>query len=156
MRKRKSDVATTPAATLEDLALRVGRCVRTLQRHAKNPEAPQRLKNGFHNVAAWQRYFADHSRDGLPDTEEFRALKNRKLLAQIEDIEHRTAQLRRQFVRRDAVIERWNFHTQRSMAVLLEMIDSFADELVGLDAVQIRKASEIFVDAFTARMRAGT
>ena len=156
MRKENSSVATTPAATLEDLALRVGRCVRTLQRHAKNPEAPQRLKNGFHNVAAWQRYFADRGRDGLPDSPEFRELKARKLLAEIETIEHRTAMLRRQFVRKVAVIERWNFHCQRCTAVLLEMADRFADEIVGLDAVQIRKRAEHFVDHFTHRMRTGT
>jgi hypothetical protein len=36
------------------------------------------------------------------------------------------------------------------------MADSFAGEIVGLDAVEIRKAGERFVDAFVARMRSGT
>ena len=146
----------TSCRTLGELASLVGRSERTLQRHQKKESSPKRLPGGEHDVAAWRKFLADHSRDGLPDTEEFRALKNRKLLAEIEDREHRIAMLRRQFVRKDAVIERWNFHAQRSMAVLLEMLDSFADTLVGLDAVEIRMASEIFVDKFTARMRAGT
>lgn len=134
----------------------VGRSERTLQRHQKKENAPKRLPSGEHDVKAWRKFLADHSRDGLPDTEEFRTLKNRKLLAEIEDREHRIAELRRQFVRKDAVVERWNFHAQRSMAVLLEMIDSFSDEIVGCDAIEIRKRAENFVDRFTARMRAGT
>ena len=134
----------------------VGRSERTLQRHQRKEDAPKRLPSGEHDVAAWRKFLADHSRDGLPDTPEFQALKNRKLLAEIEDREHRTAMLRRQFVRKVAVIERWNFHCQRCTAVLLEMADRFAGEIVGCDAIEIRKRAEHFVDAFTARMRAGT
>ena len=146
----------TSCRTLGQLAALVGRSERTLQRHQRKENAPKRLPSGEHDVKAWRKFLADHSRDGLPDSPEMRILKARKLLAEIEEREHKVATLRRQFVRRDAVIERWNFHTQRSMAVLLEMIDSFADELVGLSAVEIRKRSEVFVDAFSARMRAGT
>jgi hypothetical protein len=127
-----------------------------LQRHQRKPDAPQRLPDGSHDVDAWKRHLADNTRDLLPDTPEIRALKARKLLAEVEDREHKVAELRRQFVRRDAVIERWNFHTQRSMAVLAEMADSFAVEIVGLSAVEIRKAAEGFVDRFTHRMRTGT
>ena len=134
----------------------VGRSERTLQRHQRKENAPKRLPSGEHDVKAWRKFLADHSRDGLPDTPEFQALKNRKLLAEIEDREHRTAMLRRQFVRRCAVDERWQFHRERCVAVLLSMLDEFVDTLVGLDAVEIRKRSEVFVDAFTARMRAGT
>jgi hypothetical protein len=36
------------------------------------------------------------------------------------------------------------------------MSDRFADEIVGLDAVEIRKRAEVFVDAFTHRMRTET
>jgi hypothetical protein len=36
------------------------------------------------------------------------------------------------------------------------MSDRFADEIVGLDAVEIRKRAEVFVDHFTMRMRTGT
>jgi hypothetical protein len=156
MRKEKFSVATTPAATLEELAQRVGRSTRTLQRQAKKPDAPKRLPDGQHDVAAWQTFLQENGRDMLPDTPEIRALKARKLLAEVEEKEHRLAVMRRQFVRKDAVIERWNFHTQRCAAVLLEMADSFAGEIVGLDAVEIRKAGEQFVDAFTMRMRTGT
>jgi hypothetical protein len=113
------------------------------------------LPDGSHDVDAWKRYLADNTRDLLPDTPEIRALKNRKLLAEVEDREHKVAELRKQFVRRDAVIERWNFHTQRCSAVLNEMSDRFADEIVGLDAVEIRKRAEHFVDHFTMRMRSG-
>ena len=155
VKKHFSDVASR-CRTLEQLAELVGRNVRTIQRARKRHDAPP-LEPGNYDVGAWQRYFAERGRgDGLPDTPEFRALKNRKLLAEIEDREHRTAQLRRQFVRRSAVDERWQYHRERCVAVLLSMLDSFADEIVGLDAVQIRKASEHFVDAFTSRMRTGT
>lgn len=154
MKKQNSDVASR-CETLEQLAELVGRNVRTIQRNRKRHDAPP-LTPGNYDVGAWRKYFADRGRDGLPDSQEFRELKARKLLAEIETIEHRTAQLRRQFVRRSAVDERWQFHRERCVAVLLQMLDSFADELVGLDAVEIRKASEIFVDKFTARMRAGT
>ena len=133
----------------------VGRSERTLQRHQRKENAPKRLPSGEHDVKAWRKFLADRGRDGLPDTPEFQALKNRKLLAQIEDREHRIAMLRKQFVRRCAVDERWQFHTQRCTAVLLEMADRFADEIVGLDAVQIRKRAEHFVDAVSARMRSG-
>jgi hypothetical protein len=114
------------------------------------------LPDGSHDVDAWKRYLADNTRDLLPDSPEIRALKNRKLLAEVEEKEHRVAELRKQFVRRSAVDERWQFHTQRCAAVLNEMSDRFADEIVGLDAVEIRKRAEVFVDAFTMRMRSGT
>jgi hypothetical protein len=129
--------------------------VRTIQRARKRSDAP-RCTPGNYDVAAWQRYFAEHGRDRLPDNPETRQLKLRKLAAEVADREHRVAELRRQFVRRDAVIERWNFHTQRCVAVLNEMSDRFADEIVGLDAVEIKKRAEHFVDAFTGRMRSGT
>jgi hypothetical protein len=35
------------------------------------------------------------------------------------------------------------------------MADSFAGEIVGLDAVEIRKRAERFVDAFVSRIRSG-
>jgi hypothetical protein len=146
----------TSCRTLGELATLVGRSERTLQRHQKKESSPRRLPSGEHDVKAWRKFLADHSRDGLPDTAEFRALKARKLLAQIEDIEHRTAMLRKQFVRRSAVDERWKFHRERAASVLNEMLDKFSAEIVGLDAVEIRKAAEHFVDAFTHRMRTGT
>ena len=146
----------TSCRTLGELAALVGRSERTLQRHQRKPDAPQRLPDGSHDVDAWKRYLADNTRDLLPDTPEIRALKARKLLAEVEDREHKVAELRKQFVRRDAVIERWNFHTQRCIAVLNEMSDRFADEIVGCDAVEIRKRAEFFVDAFTHRMRTET
>jgi hypothetical protein len=127
-----------------------------LQRHQKKESSPRRLPSGEHDVKAWRKFLADHSRDGLPDTPEFRELKARKLLAEIETIEHRVAELRKQFVRRSAVDERWQFHRERCIAVLNEMLDKFSVEIVGLDAVEIRQHAERFVDAFTARMRSGT
>ena len=145
----------TSCRTLGQLAALVGRSERTLQRHQRKENAPKRLPGGEHDVAAWRKFLADHSRDQLPDTEEFQALKNRKLLAEIEDREHRIAMLRKQFVRRCAVDERWQYHRERCVAVLLQMLDEFVDTLVGLDAVEIKKRSEVFVDAFTARMRSG-
>ena len=154
MKKQNSDVASR-CETLEQLAELVGRNVRTIQRNRKRHDAPP-LTPGNYDVAAWQRYFDERGRDGLPDSPEFRELKARKLLAEIETIEHRTQTLRRQFVRRCAVDERWQYHRERCVAVLLQMLDEFVDTLVGLDAVQIRKASEIFVDHFTHRMRTGT
>jgi hypothetical protein len=36
------------------------------------------------------------------------------------------------------------------------MSDRFADEIVGLSAVEIRQHAEVFVDHFTHRMRTGT
>ncbi len=146
----------TTCRTLGELATLVGRSERTLQRHQKKESSPRRLPDGSHDVDAWKRYLADNTRDLLPDSPEIRALKARKLLAEVEDREHRIAMMRRQFVRRSAVDERWQFHRERCVAVLNEMLDTFAQEIVGLDAVEIRQHAERFVDAFTARMRSGT
>ncbi len=156
MKKQKLSVAShATCETLEGLAQRVGRCVRTIQRARKRSDAPQ-CTPGKYSVAAWEKYFAEHGRDKLPDCPETRQLKLRKLAAEVADREHKVAELRRKFVRRDAVIERWNFHCERCTAVLLEMSDRFAVEIVGLDAVEIRKRAEHFVDSFTHRMRTGT
>jgi predicted transcriptional regulator len=145
----------TTCRTIGELAALVGRSERTLQRHQKKESSPRRLPDGSHDVAAWKRYLADNTRDLLPDTPEIRALKNRKLLAEVEDREHRVAELRKQFVRRSAVDERWQFHRERCVAVLNEMLDKFSVEIVGLDAIEIRKRAEHFVDHFTMRMRSG-
>ena len=154
MQKVKSSVASH-ATTLEDLAQRVGRCVRTIQRARKRSDAP-RCTPGKYSIAAWEKYFAEHGRDRLPDNPETRQLKLRKLAAEVEDREHRVAELRKQFVRRSAVDERWQFHRERCVVVLDEMLDKFSVEIVGLDAIEIRKRAEHFVDSFTARMRSGT
>ncbi len=146
----------TSCRTLGELATLVGRSERTLQRHQKKESSPRRLPSGEHDVKAWRKFLADHSRDRLPDNPETRQLKLRKLAAEVEDREHRIAELRRQFVRRSAVDERWKFHCERCTAVLLEMSDRFADEIVGLSAVEIRKRAEVFVDHFTMRMRTGS
>ena len=146
----------TTCRTIGELAARCDRSERTIQRHQKKESSPRRLPDGSHDVDAWRAYLADNTRDLLPDTPEIRALKNRKLLAEVEDREHRVAELRKQFVRRSAVDERWKFHCERCTAVLLEMSDRFADEIVGLSAVEIRKRAEVFVDSFTHRMRTGT
>jgi predicted transcriptional regulator len=145
----------TTCRTIGELAALVGRSERTLQRHQKKESSPRRLPSGEHDVKAWQKFLADHNRDLLPDSPEVRQLKLRKLAAEVEDREHKVAELRKQFVRRSAVDERWQFHTQRCVAVLNEMSDRFADEIVGLDAVEIRKRAEHFVDHFTMRMRSG-
>jgi len=39
--------------------------------------------------------------------------------------------------------------------VLIETIDAWDDEPVGLEAVEIKKRTEHFVDSFTHRMRTG-
>jgi hypothetical protein len=78
------------------------------------------------------------------------------LLAEVEEKEHRLAVMRRQYVSMAAVEERWEYNRERCLATLAEMLDSFAGEIVGLDAVEIRKAGERLVDAFVARMRSGT
>ncbi len=146
----------TSCRTLGELATLVGRSERTLQRHQKKESSPRRLPSGEHDVKAWRKFLADHSRDRLPDCPETRALRLRKLAAEVEDREHKVAELRKQFVRRSAVDERWQFHRERCVAVLDEMLDKFSVEIVGLDAVEIRQHAERFVDAFTARMRSGT
>jgi hypothetical protein len=127
-----------------------------LQRHQKKESSPRRLPDGSHDVDAWRAYLADNTRDRLPDNPETRQLKLRKLAAEVEDREHRVAELRKQFVRRSAVDERWQFHTQRCAAVLNEMCDDFAIQIVGLSAVEIRQHAERFVDHFTMRMRNGS
>jgi hypothetical protein len=146
----------TTCRTIGELAARCDRSERTIQRHQRKPDAPQRLPDGSHDVDAWKRYLADNTRDLLPDSPEIRALKNRKLLAEVEDREHRVAELRKQFVRRSAVDERWQYHRERCVVVLNQMLDKFSVEIVGLSAVEIRKRAEVFVDSFTARMRSGT
>jgi hypothetical protein len=123
MQKVKLSVASH-ATTLEDLAQRVGRCVRTIQRARKRSDAP-RCTPGKYSIAAWEKYFAEHGRDRLPDNPETRQLKLRKLAAEVEDREHRVAELRKQFVRRSAVDERWQFHRERCVVVLDEMLDKF-------------------------------
>jgi predicted transcriptional regulator len=146
----------TNCRTLGELATLVGRSERTLQRHQKKESSPRRLPSGEHDVKAWQKFLADHNRDLLPDSPEVRQLKLRKLAAEVEDREHKVAELRKQFVRRSAVDERWKFHRERAASVLNEMLDKFSVEIVGLDAVEIRKRAEGFIDHFTMRMRSGT
>lgn len=92
----------------------------------------------------------------MPNSPEVRQLKLRKLLADVQHREHRLGELRPHYVSMDAVRERWQFHIERAAAVLGEMADSFASEIVGVDAVETRKAGERFVDRFVARMRSGT
>ena len=140
--------ATKTAATLEELARLVGRHVRTLQRQAKNPDAPQPDKAGRHSIRAWAEYLAANGKDGRsPDAPELVALKLRKLLAEVEQREHRLAALRGEFISIDQVREAWVGLVAQATSILRAKFENELPPILsGLDATGIQRECAKAVD----------
>ena len=149
-------------STIVDLAEILGTTRKTLNVWRKIEGAPKPRSNGTHSVAQWKKFVMANGLGGktlasreeqLMDSELLRA---RKLFAEVEERELRVLVRKGQYVPIDSVRERWFFHIGQANSLLRNKLENeLPPQLVGRDAVDIRKEMARVVDEYIAIMNSG-
>ena len=101
------DASVTTARNVTELASVLGVARQTLNRWRKLDGAPEPRPNGSHSVVEWRQFMAANDLEGTAVSTDLEALKARKLLADIEDRELRTAVRKGEFVPLEQVRLDW-------------------------------------------------
>lgn len=120
----------------------------TLYQWKKMESAPQPKANGLHSVIAWRQFIRDH---GLKPGENVagasEALKARKLLAEVEQREIRTAILKGEYVPLETVRVEWTTQVGKAVALLRAKFENELPPILsGLDAVAIQEECQRAID----------
>jgi transcriptional regulator with XRE-family HTH domain len=137
------DASLTVARNVTELASVLGVARQTINRWRKIEGAPQPKPNGTHSVVEWRQFMAAHDLEGNAVSSDIEALKARKLLADIEDRELRTAVRKGEYVPLERVRQEWTTHIGKARALLeARFLNELPPVLVGRDAVSIREELE--------------
>ena len=140
---KAKDSTLTTARNLTELASVLGVARQTLNRWRKIEGAPEAKPNGSHSVIEWRQFMVANDLEGQSGTTDMEALKARKLLAEIEDRELRTAVRKGEFVPVEQVRIEWTSCVGKARALLeARFLNELPPVLVGKDAVAIREELE--------------
>lgn len=120
----------------------------TLYQWKKLEGAPQPQANGLHSIIAWRQFIRDR---GLKPGENMagasEALKARKLLAEVEQREIRTAILKGEYVPLETVRVEWTTQVGKAIALLRAKFENELPPILsGLDAVAIQEECQRAID----------
>ncbi|MEE4210053.1 MAG: hypothetical protein V2I43_12385, partial [Parvularcula sp.] len=137
------DASVTTARNVTELASVLGVARQTLNRWRKLDGAPEPRPNGSHSVVEWRQFMAANDLEGTATSTDLEALKARKLLADIEDRELRTAVRKGEFVPLEQVRLDWMACVGKARALLeARFLNELPPVLVGKDAIAIREELE--------------
>lgn len=137
------DASITVAKNLTELASVLGVARQTLNRWRKLEGAPESKPNGSHSVIEWRQFMHAHDLEGNSGSTDMDALKARKLLADIEDRELRTAVRKGEYVQFEQVRLDWTTCVGKARALLeARFLNELPPVLVGKDAIAIREELE--------------
>jgi len=136
-----ADDSVTIAKDLTELADLLGVSRQTLYAWKKLDGAPDANANGSHSVIAWRQFVKTqglHPGKGATDKQD--ALKARKLLAEVEQRELRTALLKGEYVPLEQVRLEWTTCVGKARALFeARFLNELPPVLVGKDAIAIRE-----------------
>lgn len=143
-----SDETVTHARNIAELAMLLGISRQTLYQWKKLEGAPQPQANGLHSVIAWRQFMRDRDLKGGESVQgASEALKARKLLAEVEQREIRTAILKGEYVPLEQVRVEWTTQVGKAVALLRAKFESeLPPVLSGLDAVDIQTECAAAID----------
>ena len=146
------DNSLTTASSLTQLASILGVARQTLNRWRKLDGAPVPKSNGSHSVIEWRQFMAANDLEGNSSSTDLEALKARKLLADIEDRELRTAVRKGEYVAVEQVRQEWTTQIGKTRALLeARFLNELPPILVGKDAIAIRSELEqVLLEAYGA------
>lgn len=152
------DSSITWAKTVAELASVLGVARQTLNRWRKLEGAPEPRPNGTHSVIEWRQFMREHNLEGGTSGLDMEALKARKLLAEIEDKELRTAVRKGEYVPVEQVKQEWTTQVGRTRMLLeSRFLNELPPVLVGKDAVTIREELErVLMEAYATLHSGGT
>jgi transposase-like protein len=138
----------THARNNSELAMLLGISRQTLYQWKKLEGAPQPQANGLHPIIAWRQFIRDR---GLKPSENMagasEALKARKLLAEVEQREIRTAILKGEYVPLETVRVEWTTQVGKAIALLRAKFENELPPILsGLDAVAIQEECQRAID----------
>lgn len=143
-----SDDSVTHARNNTELAMLLGISRQTLYQWKKLDNAPQPQANGLHSIIAWRQFIRDR---GLKPGENMagasEALKARKLLAEVEQREIRTAILKEEYVPLEKVRVEWTTQVGKAISLLRAKFENELPPIIsGLDAVAIQEECQRAID----------
>lgn len=151
------DESVVFAKTWDELAKLLGVTVRTVNRWRKIEGAPDARPDGQIPVIEWRQFVREHElKVGTdPKTE---ALKARKLLAEVEQREIKTAIIKGDYVPLEQVKSEWTTQIGRTRALLeARFLNELPPVLVGKDAIAIREELErVLLEAYSTLHSGGT
>lgn len=139
-----ADESVTRAKDLTELASLLGVSRQTLYSWRKIEGAPEPAANGSHSVIAWRQFIRQRDLNaGRSQVDRQEALKARKLLAEVEQRELRTALLKGEYVPLEQVRIDWTTNIGKARALLeARFLNELPPILVGKDAIAIREELE--------------
>lgn len=143
-----SNETVTHARNVAELAMLLGVSRQTLYQWKKLEGAPEPQSNGLHSVIAWRQFMRDRDLKGGESVQgASEALKARKLLAEVEQREIRTAILKGDYVPLEQVRVEWTTQVGKAIALLRAKFESeLPPVLSGLDAVGIQNECAAAID----------
>jgi DNA-binding XRE family transcriptional regulator len=153
---KAKDESVAWAKTTTELAQVLGVTRQSLNRWRKLEGAPKPRSNGLHPVVEWRQFMKARGLEGTAPSADMDALKARKLLAEIEDRELRTAVRKGEYVAIDQVRVEWTTQVGKAVALLRSKFENeLPPVLVGLDAVAIQEECRRAIDEVCASLNEG-
>ena len=152
-----SNDTVTHARNVAELAMLLGVSRQTLYQWKKLEGAPEAQANGLHSVIAWRQFMRDRDLKGGESVQgASEALKARKLLAEVEQREIRTAILKGDYVPLEQVRVEWTTQVGKAVALLRAKFESeLPPVLSGLDAVGIQSECAAAIDEVCETLHGG-
>lgn len=152
-----SNETVTHARNIAELAMLLGVSRQTLYQWKKLEGAPEAQANGLHSVIAWRQFMRDRDLKGGESVQGANeALKARKLLAEVEQREIRTAILKGDYVPLEQVRVEWTTQVGKAVALLRAKFESELPPVIsGLDAVGIQRECAAAIDEVCETLHGG-
>ncbi len=154
-----ADTSITIAKDVTELASILGVSRQTLYAWRKLEGAPAPASNGTHSVIAWRQFIRQsdlHGSSGKLTVERHEALKARKLLAEVEQREIRTAILKGEYVSLDEVRLTWTTQVGKAIALMRAKFESELPPILsGLDAIAIQRECAAAIDEVCETLHSG-
>lgn len=143
--------------TWDELAKLLGVTVRTVNRWRKIEGAPEARADGNIPVIEWRQFVRERELKSGGDART-EALKARKLLAEVEQREIKTAIMKGEYVPLEQVKLEWTTQVGRTRSLLeARFLNELPPVLVGKDAVTIREELErVLLEAYSTLHSGGT
>lgn len=152
-----SNDSITVAKDLTELSSVLGVSRQTIHNWRKLDSAPQPAANGSHSVIEWRQFIRDNNlNQGKITTDRQEALKARKLLAEVEQREIRTAILKGEYVALEEVRLEWTTQVGKAIALMRAKFESELPPILsGLDAIAIQRECAAAIDEVCTTLHSG-
>ena len=154
-----ADASITTAKDLTELATILGVSRQSLHTWRKLEGSPTPAANGSHSVIAWRQFMRQsdlHGSNSKLTVERHEALKARKLLAEVEQREIRTAILKGEYVSLEEVRLTWTTQVGKAIALMRAKFESELPPILsGLDAIAIQRECATAIDEVCTTLHNG-